>query len=73
MTRQSSDVKATPAIQPGDVFLMNPDNRWFLEGKVQRPSLHTKGTGCLLVFLIPFVLVGLYMIVEGWSALHTAV
>jgi Protein of unknown function (DUF3592) len=62
---QRSGAPPRAKIQPDDVFLMIPDNRAFLEGKTQHLSSATKAVGCLLIFLIPFVLIGLVAI--GWA------
>lgn len=48
--------------QLNDVFLMNPDNRWFLQGKTQRPVLRVKYH---LLFLFLLILFGLGLI--AWT------
>lgn len=54
-----------------DVFLLQPGNRRFLTGERQTivTPLNTPGSGCALLFLLPFVLVGLFslgMAVYEW-------
>jgi len=44
-------------------FLINPKNEPFLRGKAKRPkSLKNGGFGCVSIFMLPFVVVGLFII-----------
>jgi hypothetical protein len=48
---------------PGDVFLLNPDNERYLSGRSKKPG--GPFTGCFVLFMIPFVFAGLFII--GWA------
>jgi hypothetical protein len=48
---------------PGDVFLLNPDNERYLNRRGKKPG--GPFTGCFVVFMIPFVFAGLFII--GWA------
>lgn len=58
-----------------DVFLLNPANRAFASGQSRR--LASAGYGCVLVFLIPMLAIGLFILVFGindlvqWQQLNT--
>ncbi|MEO8611994.1 MAG: DUF3592 domain-containing protein [Chloroflexota bacterium] len=52
----------------GDVFLFNPGNRQFLEGKTQQLAPQNPRTGYILLFLLPFLLVGVSVLI--WAGVN---
>lgn len=54
----------------GDVFLLNPANRKFVEGNTERPATQGPRAGCIMLFLIPFLLVGAAVMVWAWSSFY---
>jgi hypothetical protein len=56
---------APPPTQPvGELFLVNKRNDAFARGQVEKPAPE-HGLGCMMVFLLPFVLAG--VMVAGWA------
>jgi hypothetical protein len=54
----------------GDVFLLNPANRSFVEGKTKQLASRNPRTGCILLFLAPFLLVGIAVMMWAGSDLY---
>ncbi len=58
----------------GDVFLLDPSNMRFLLGQVKVFSaMSAFGTGCTVLFLLPFLAIGLFVIVMAgteWRSYH---
>lgn len=57
-----------------DVFLLDPANRRFLLGEVKMISaVSGLGAGCMVLFLMPFLLIGLFVIIMAgveWRSYH---
>ncbi|MFV9504904.1 MAG: hypothetical protein AB4911_10115 [Oscillochloridaceae bacterium umkhey_bin13] len=55
-------------MQAHDLFVLDPTNRAFIEGRGQRAS-PTRFFGCMALFMVPFVLTGLFTLglaFQGW-------
>lgn len=53
----------------GDTFLLNPRNREFIEGRTRRPIIATSMPGCVVLFLVPFLLAGaltFWLTLDAW-------
>ncbi|MBX3083636.1 MAG: DUF3592 domain-containing protein [Anaerolineae bacterium] len=50
-----------------DVFLVNPRNDAFVTGRADKPA-RDAGTGCMMLFLLPFVVAGL--VITTWTVLQ---
>jgi hypothetical protein len=58
-----------PPKPSADVFLLNPDNHEFVDGHAARPvkfGASATGSGCMMLFMIPFMLAGLFVV--GFAA-----
>lgn len=54
-------------MQAHDLFVLDPTNRAFIEGRGQRTN-PSRLLGCMVVFLVPFVLIGLFTIILAFQA-----
>jgi hypothetical protein len=64
---------AKPRIQVHDVFLLNKSNRKFLDQHSKRVFTSTLGSGCIMLFMLPFLVVGIVVIglaIQGWQHYH---
>jgi hypothetical protein len=57
------------------VFLLDPANQDFLDGKTRRLGARTgpASIGCLLLFLIPFLVIGIFVVgwtINSWQRYH---